>query len=93
MCVRVNRMCVRDMLGCGCVCYLSVSPSGHPPTLSHRRSSDSYLSVVILPPCEAFVVGIELRSEAAQTLTNCGAPKARWEVVVGAPKASWELNW
>ena len=69
-----------------------VSPSGHPPTLSDRRSSDSYLSVVLLPPCEALVVGLEVRSEAAQTLENCGAPKARWEVIVGAPKASWELN-
>ena len=69
-----------------------VSPSGHPPTLSDRRSSDSYLSFVLLPPCEALVVGLELRSEAAQTLKNCGAPKARWEVVFGAPKASWELR-
>ena len=66
-----------------------VSPSGHPPTLSDRRSSDSYLSFVLLPPCEALVVGLELRSEAAQILRNCGAPRARWEVILGAPNASW----
>ena len=71
---------------------LIVSPSGHPPTLSDRRSSDSYLSFVLLPPCEALVVGLELRSESAQILKTCGAPRARWEVILGAPNASWELR-
>ena len=69
-----------------------VSPSGYPPTLSDRRSSDSYLRFVLLPPCEALVVGLELRSEAAQISKNCGAPRARWEVILGAPNASWELR-
>ena len=52
------------------IIIIIVSPSGHPPTLSDRRSSDSYLSFVLRPPCEALVVGLELRSEAAQILNK-----------------------
>ena len=74
------------------IIIIIVSRSGHPPTLSDRRSSDSYLNFVLLPPCEALVVGLELRSEAAQISKNCGAPRARWKVIPGAPTASWEFR-
>ena len=67
-----------------------VSPSGHPPTLPDLRYFDSCFRFAIRPPCEELVVGLELRSEAAQILKNCGAPRARWEVIIGAPNASWE---
>ena len=44
------------------IIMIIVSPSGHPPTLSDRRSSDFYLNVALLPPCEALVVGLEIKS-------------------------------
>ena len=37
-------------------------------------------------------VGLELRSEAAQILENCRAPKARWEAILVAPTACWEFR-
>ena len=56
-----------------------VSPSGHPPTLSDRRSSDFYLHLALLPPCEALVVCLEVRDEAAKELMNFGGPRVRLE--------------
>ena len=56
-----------------------VSPSGHPPTLSDGRSSDFYLHLAFLPPCEALVVGLEVRREARKKLRDLGGPRVSRE--------------
>ena len=56
-----------------------VSPSGPPPTLSHCIPSDLSLHLAFLPPCEALVVGLEVRREAAKNLMNLGGPRVSWE--------------
>ena len=62
------------------ILIIMVSLSGHPPTPSDRRSSDFYLHLALLPPCEALVVGLEVRRAAAQKLRNFGGPRVSREL-------------
>lgn len=56
-----------------------VSPSGHPPTLSDRGSSDFDLHLSLYPPCDALAVGVEVRHEGAKKLRSFAGPRVRLE--------------
>ena len=49
-----------------------VRHSGHPPTLSDRRSFDFYISFVFLSPCAALIVGLELSTFKPSDFTSSG---------------------